>query len=555
MYTKPFFLLTALIYILSGCKSHTESDLVRTADSLLWVKPDSCILYIAQNNDNITRKDEKRMQLIYEHALFRTYSNNSSDSILYKLCEDFWGSEDYRFLGEAKYLIGAQFVEIGNNFEATEALKEAEYFYRFADDVSPILKGMLYLKLGEAADKNRLFDVACEYFQLAIPYLKASGNAHNIAVAYHNLGKCIDNRELSIAYIDSALYYSNYSDDPSCKKEIEVSRYYIQQQEDVSDRTELIRNLHYLSDTCQINSYAAILAGIYLQEDRLDDCAKYIHQLTGDTAFNVWSKEQYYVLSAELAKKKGALEQAYELLHKIHEQQTVEIEESAFSNTYIMSQKYEAAREKEMRLMETIKKQRAYIWLCVLALICCMIGGYTYYIYIKGKEKIQVSEAQKKRLEEELKTSRAVLQARMSERLEIARHLYHWSSHHAEVLPDILGPLSPKQAASDLQNWRNFYNEFNLCYNNLLQQLKEEFTDLTDSDLQYIAITFLGFDITDMGFLLNIEKRTIWNRRNSVKQHIRMPESINLDNWIKNDMPEKYGIIRPNRQQIKPRKK
>lgn len=208
-----------------------------------------------------------------------------------------------------------------------------------------------------------------------------------------------------------------------------------------------------------------------------------------------------------------------------------------------------------MRLQEQVNKQHAYFWIVVVLMICICIGGYTYYIHKKGKLELQLSNEQKKRLEQELESDRAMLRARISERIEITKELYAWCSHHNETMPDILGPLSPRKAANDLQNWKNFYDEFNLCYNNVLAKLKEKHPTLTETDLQYIALTLLQYDTTEMSFLLGIGKQTIWNRRTNVKRHMGMPDDANLNEWIINDMAKEYEMVEPQRIQPNTKKR
>lgn len=280
------------------------------------------------------------------------------------------------------------------------------------------------------------------------------------------------------------------------------------------------------------------MARLHIEQGRLSEAEQRLQQLAQDTLLDIWNIESYHAIRADLLYHQGKMQDAYIALRQLHKRQTQEIESSAYNRTYIISQKYDAAKEREMRLRETVKKQWAYFGIAIFLLICCLIAAYTLYIYKKGQYELLISQEQQKQLQQELYTNRAVLRTRIAERLEVAKQLHRWSSHLPEPIPDILNILSPKQAASDQENWKRFYHEFNLCYDNILQQLKDTHPDLTDSDLQYIAITYMGFNITDISFLLGIGKRTIWNRRSSIKQHLSLPEETNLDDWITNEMTQ-----------------
>lgn len=535
--SKSLFLFSTIFLILMGCKPHREHSILRTADSLLWANPDSCVSYIQSHKNMIPISDSKRAELKLEHAKYKKNPlSYDGEDLLQDLSKSFITQLDYRSAGEAKYILGAHYVQIGNDFDATETLKEAESLYHQTNETPAILYGMLYFNLGIASERSRLFSVAYEYYKQALPYFKEEEKAVYLSATYHNLGKCLEDTLLALSYMDTALHYTQINHDRVYQNVIETTKYYITNPTSKDDLNNYIDKLTFLCDTCHYNSYAAVLARLHIEQGRLSEAEQRLQQLAQDTLLDIWNIESYHAIRADLLYQQGKMQDAYIALRQLHKRQTQEIESSAYNRTYIISQKYDAAKEREMRLRETVKKQWAYFGIAIFLLICCLIAAYTLYIYKKGQYELLISQEQQKQLQQELYTNRVVLRTRIAERLEVAKQLHRWSSHLPEPIPDILNILSPKQAASDQENWKRFYHEFNLCYDNILQQLKDNHPDLTDSDLQYIAITYMGFNITDISFLLGIGKRTIWNRRSSIKQHLALPEETNLDDWITNEM-------------------
>lgn len=497
-------LIISIIITSFGCKKNSN-DIVDTADFLLWTNPDSCITYIDEHRNsesNTTRK----LQVLYQHALFKTYQP-VNDTTLEKLADFFENNKDYRFAGEAKYLIGVNNIYSGNHYEATAALKEAEHLLKRAKNVRPELFGLLYFYLGSASERSRFFEIACEYYFQAIPYFIESNNALYISSTYQHLGKSSDIHDNSIAYMDSALHYAKQIDNPLYTKELEVIKITSLHLQDSISRKILHENIDYMCDTCHIYFYANILAKQYLVENDFQKVNHYLHLFANDTANDIWTREEFYSIQAEILHKQGKNDEAYDALKSLHERQTYDIESSALANTYIISQKYEAAKEQEMRLEETIKKQRAYVWIGVLCIVILLISGigaaYAYHL--------------RKRLE----YNRSILRTKIHERLEVAKQLHQWASKNSFRIPEAINMLSPKQAASDTQNWKNFEDEFNLCYDNMLVRWKESYPELTDSDLQYMALRHMGFSNSDIVFLLGVSKQTIYNRSAQVKQHLQ----------------------------------
>lgn len=528
---KNLLIFSLLSISLIGCRNHAESTIIRTADSLLWTNPDSCIQYVQKQRSKVSVQEAKHLQLIQEHAIFKVDHSQTSDSTLQALYSYFAQRRNYRWAGEAKYIKGAYYVQLGQNFEATESLKEAQNLFAKADSVPPVLHGMLYLYLGIACEGSRFFSIANEYYKESLPYFKESKKDYYIASTFHKIGKTCSDNKSALHYLDSASYYALKNNDSIYQKVIEVSKFYIEKSNNKEYLQKNIENLQYLCDSCNYYSYAGVLANTYLENNYVREAEKCLQLLVLDTAINIWSKETYYAVKAEILKRQHKPEEAYLLLKQLHTWQTSEIENSAYASSFIISQKYDTAKEQEMRLQETVKKQRAYLIIVIILLVSILITGYTVYIH-----------TQKRQLEKDIRANRDILKARINERLEVAKQLHKWAKSEAISLPGIMNILSPKQAASDTKNWIEFYNEFNLCYNNVLLRLKEQYPNLSESDLQYIAITYLNFGLSDMTFLLGIEKRTIWNRRTMVKQHLELSEEEHLDNWIKDQMPRLYGI-------------
>lgn len=533
MHKRRFHLLGVIILLVlfSSCSSK-ESTIIRTADQLLWENPDSCLRYIEAHKSDIHNREQMRMELIFQHATFKTSSHYDNDSCLEALTRYFVDNSDYRSAGESKYIQGANLVQLGQSFEATIALKEAEKMFQKCNTTRPLLMGMLYTNLGFATERSRFFDIANEYYRIALPYLQESGNLQYLYTIYHFIGKSSHDPNVSAAYLDTAAYYAQKLNDDFSMREIAIVKELSFPSDNEEAKRILINNIRYVCDTFNLNYYVAPLVKILIRQKDIKQAEAFINILANDTIKDVWYKEQYYALQAELAYQKGSISDAYQTMKALHERQTEDIEASAFASTYIISQKYDAAKEQEMRLKETVKKQRAYIWIAICVLLCGLIGGYAYYIYRKGQYELRLIEEQNLRIEQQLENNRAVLKARLNERLHVARKMHFWSSHHKEQMPTELNILSPTQASKDQENWGKFYDDFNLCYDNLLLRLKEHHPALTDSDLQYIALTYLHFDVTDLSFLLDITNRTVWNRRNAVKQHLNMQQEDDLDSWI-----------------------
>lgn len=98
-------------------------------------------------------------------------------------------------------------------------------------------------------------------------------------------------------------------------------------------------------------------------------------------------------------------------------------------------------------------------------------------------------------------------------------------------LPRELRDFLEDMLFTDESNWQKFRTEFNNLYDNLLCKLKAAHPELTTQDEQVVALGVLQFDNSDIAFLLGITDRTIWNRRQKLKNRLGDPQ-MDLDQWF-----------------------
>ena len=323
MHTKTLIISSIIMLTMLSCKHHKDSNIINTADDLLWENPDSCIAYIQAIEKPTSKYTQERLSLIKNHAYYKVTGTIENDSLLSEQIEYFTQEGEYRDAGEANYIIGASYVQQGKFFEATSYLKTAEKMFQKTDFVNPGLIGLLYFNLGIASEKCRLFDVALGYCKMAIPHLKNNGNPIYTSVCYHLIGKCHSDKDSCLLYLDSAIAYTKEIENLVFRNEIEITRYKLLHPNEVD--SIIIDRLLYLCDTCQVGLYASEIAFYYMKIGNQTKALEYLNKLSTDTAINIWSREHYYVLQSELLYAQGEYKQAYHIIQNLHKRQTNDI--------------------------------------------------------------------------------------------------------------------------------------------------------------------------------------------------------------------------------------
>ena len=65
-----------------------------------------------------------------------------------------------------------------------------------------------------------------------------------------------------------------------------------------------------------------------------------------------------------------------------------------------------------------------------------------------------------------------------------------------------------------------------------ISRLRKEYPSLTESDMQFAILSIIGASDSDMGILLNVQKQTIYHRRQIVRKHID-PAIEDIDAWLR----------------------
>ena len=65
-----------------------------------------------------------------------------------------------------------------------------------------------------------------------------------------------------------------------------------------------------------------------------------------------------------------------------------------------------------------------------------------------------------------------------------------------------------------------------------ISRLRKDYPALTESDMQFAILTIIGASDPDMGILLNVQKQTIYHRRQIVRKHVN-PDIDDIDSWLR----------------------
>lgn len=316
-----------------------------------------------------------------------------------------------------------------------------------------------------------------------------------------------------------------------------------------TDTASLIVPINYLYKHSHLTCYLDILVEYYTNHDSIAQAYKYLAPYAEDTTLYGWSKEQYHTVYGKLLAHQGRHAEAFHHLQYVQDLHNQQIIEDNHNRAYTIAQRYDWEQERERALQLTIQKQHLWIviggisLLSVILILCIwiIVRNHRHKLSqmemsmeqerIKAEAEQKLMEAQSEHLEQELALKRQNLKKLLAQRVQFTKRVCALPEGKKEQFPQWLQTFIQDFSVESQESWLDFQREFNDLYNNILTRLQEKYPKLTSTDLQYIALFILGFDIPDISTLLRMNPQTISNRRQRIKAHIGIP-NLNLDEFI-----------------------
>lgn len=499
------------------------------ACSLLWSDSRGADS-VAQQIDrmSLTPYEQHRMALLDAHLGLKLHQSVPAITDLQQLADWFHLRDDDASAAEALYIAGAHANWTGDNTEAMRCLKEAERLHP-----TGIIAGMTFYKMGRISETEQLYEVAADYYERCIGYIDASSLPYYQACAWRELGRTRSDSTTADC-LSRALFYAQQTGDSLLCLDI---RYAAASLHPGSEEAITISRL--LCDSAGINRYAYDLVKHYVRTGDAPLARHYLDIFGQDTVALQWSAAQYRLWESRYWHLCNQDALAYEQLLHLFNDLYDRTEQENRTQTYAIAQRYDNEAERAKNLQLQLEKQHLYFSLvAVLAVVLlAIIMGIVLFNRRRTRHLLEraESELQIHQLQHELQLRREALRRVLEQRISLTKNLQETVLHkHTEdEIPEWAKEFVQQNIFSTDEQWRVFLDEFNGCYSNLLSQLHTDYPSLTSSDLQVIALVIIGLDTADICLLLSLSQRTIWGRRNRIRQRLSLPDGIVLDDWLR----------------------
>ena len=397
------------------------------------------------------------------------------------------------------------------------------------------LLGLTWFHLGNTSESDMLYDIAQAYYRKAIPMLDPDSNAIYLACAYRDVARTI---AITGGEKDSALWYFIQADQYAAKAnssimllDIDAYRYQLCYPDSVAHRLAVCKQL---AEDYNVPTRYSEIVELLLAQHATDSAAHYLERLKpSGTAYTYWFEQSYAYLNSKILRQRNQTDKAYSILLDLYDRKIDELQRDAGARTYALSLHYDVERERLMAESERLKAkgQRTISVILILLLAVVIILFVVIWRYWQQHRREQASQLQalRDKYVQQLQLALERLQQKVNLTREI--ELQHMRGNEVEF-PKWLQTYRDEQLTMNKESLDELIASIDKALDGAISRLRTEYPDLTESDMQFAILSIIGASDNDMSIVLNVQKQTIYHRRQIVRKHVN-PDIDDIDSWLR----------------------
>ena len=447
--------------------------------------------------------------------------------------------------GEEYYRLGTTSNQQSRYQESTTYLKQAEECLLSVQQSSVSsqdwqsrnqLLGYTWFFMGNSCESDQLYSVAQGYYRKAIPMLEQGANSLYLACAYRDLARTIaiaqGDQDSVLYYFRRAEHYAREAQSELLMLDIEAYRYQLCYPDSVAQRLDVCRRL---AEDYGAHARYSELVELLLAEQATDSAAYYLDRLQPkDSSYTYWFEQSYTYLKSKVLRQRGQPDTAYALLLDLYDRKIDELQRDAGARTYALALHYDIEREKH--LAEEAQRERRWqqtvsiILVLVLALVVALLLVLWRYWQQRRREQAAALHALQEKYVQQLQLALERLQQKVSLTREI--EMQRLRGNEPEF-PKWLQTYRDEQLTMNKESLDELIASVDNALDGAISRLRADYPQLTESDMQFAILSIIGASDNDMSILLNVQKQTIYHRRQIVRKHIDSGIS-DIDSWLQN---------------------
>ena len=444
---------------------------------------------------------------------------------------------------EELYALGTSSNQHSNYEESTTYLKQAEECLvesrkskdeRIATRSNQLL-GLTRFHLGNTSESEMLYEIAGSYYHKAIPLLMQGENAVYLACAYRDIARTIaltgGEQDSVLWYFAQAKQYAQTAQSDVLLLDIDAYRYQLCYPDSVTQRLAVCKEL---AEKHGAHARYSEIVELLLAQHATDSAAFYLERLQPkDSSYAYWFEQSYAYLQIKVLRQQGKNDKAYEVLLDLYDRKIEELQRDAGARTYALSLHYDVAREQQLAQEAQRERQWQRKISLVLVLLLVLVVALSLILWHYWQHRRREQAAALQALQDKYAQQLQLALERLKQKVNLTREmeLQRLRGNEPEF-PKWLQTYRDEQLTLSKESIDELIDSVDRALDGAISRLRKDYPALTESDMQFAILTIIGASDPDMGILLNVQKQTIYHRRQIVRKHVN-PDIDDIDAWLR----------------------
>ncbi len=517
-------------------RKSTNESIVRI-EKVMPDHPDSAFVWL----DSLSRLKSLRPVDVAAHQLLTAYALFLSEDSAVKVepalnaLNYYKGSGLLREEGLSYFLYGHALLENGEIDQGVIHMKRSISSLVNTNEYN--LLGLANYYIGYNYSLDAVYQKALSRLKLAVIYFRHARERVNEAYAYREIANAFD---LGRYPVDSALIYFDKAKS-LLLQEKDTSGYYdvhfyraitlLNRTKRFSEaKTDILQVYRYFNND---SYYHNKLSFAYARCGQADS-AMYYYQLSKQDTVNIYSKMAVNTAGAYAYMASGDYKNAMDAFLKYDINKTKVFDEAQKNQLYRIDKGYDLSeKEKENSALRVRQRNMVMQFGLLTIVVLILVISFLITLFRRKREQAKYREERIKLLAS-MERKRLVVHAKIQTRMEAALRLSKLDAKYR------LGVSDPKSFLDEIlsysvlreSEWMDYFDEIDMVCNNHISGLAAEFPALTNADKIVIALTSMKIDITDSCSILGMNKNTMYRRRNTIKERLKLDKTVDFEVWI-----------------------
>ena len=217
----------------------------------------------------------------------------------------------------------------------------------------------------------------------------------------------------------------------------------------------------------------------------------------------------------------------------LYDRKIEELQRDAGARTYALSLHYDVAREQQ----KTEEAQRERQWQrtisVILVLLLAVVVMLLVVLWRYWQQRRREQAGQLQSLRDKYVQQLQLALERLQQKVNLTKEIELQRMRGKEVeFPKWLQTYRDEQLMMSKESLDELIASIDKALDGAISRLRTAYPELTESDMQFAILSIIGASDNDMSIVLNVQKQTIYHRRQIVRKHVN-PDIDDIDAWLR----------------------